>query len=52
MSKKLTELKEAQAHIRQLRKLYLKYPDVLPEITAAMVVKVGQAIKRLKPRID
>jgi hypothetical protein len=48
MSKKLAELKEAQAYIRKLRKLYLKYPDVLPEMTAAMVVKVSETIKQLK----
>jgi hypothetical protein len=46
--KKLDDLKQAQSHIRELRKLYLKYPDLLPEIDASVLIKLSDAIKTAK----
>jgi hypothetical protein len=46
--KKLDDLKQAQNHIRELRKLHLKYPDLLPEIDATVLIKISDAIKSAK----
>ena len=42
---RLDDLRLAQNHLRELRKLYLKYPELLPEINASMLIKLADAIR-------
>jgi hypothetical protein len=46
--KMLDDLRQAQSHIRELRKLHLKCPDILPEINASVLIKLSDAIRSAK----